>query len=277
MLTFLILPILVCGIIWIQSDPKQSFKVSTYQGWLVYLHAAKFGSILVIASYIFIELILGGFLNWIIGLIPELETRNRVTPINILSYIMISSLPTELRNPPEGSTQALYSTVEILAVSLLSVASTYSLTVLLNSLWSREEFRMFYLKRFWRKHSIFDFFILKTMQKGDFMQVTLENNKCYVGIVSQIQEPKEETTGHKHISLTPVLSGYRHSETQSIIFTNRYPKNPKRDIINYNDAIIVPIDKIISISGFDIKIFNDTADNLIITDDKPIANKPSIT
>lgn len=272
MLTFLIVPMLVCGIIWIQSDPKQSFKISTYQGWLVYLHAAKFGFFLIVFSYLAIELTLGSLIDWVARLWPSFDPEARITPVNAITKIITSSLPETLTHTEVKGLHGLHSTVEILSVSIISVFFTYLLTRLFKGLWNHEIFRIVYLESFWRKHSIFDHFILKTMQQGDFMQVSLENNKCYVGIVNKIQEPNEETTGHKHISLTPILSGYRHKETQSMIFTNRYPKDPARDNIKYNDAIIIPIDKIINISGFDFKIYNSTADNLLEKDDE----KPSL-
>lgn len=262
MLTFLLIPILICGIIWIQNDPQQSFRVSTFQGWLIYIHAAKCGFTLVLSSFIFMEIILGSAAT-LIG--KFFGTEYQLTPINIISDLIKISLPSELTNTSSISTNlyGLHAAIELVSISILSIYTTYILTkILRSSIWSKDHFRSFYLQSFWRKHSIFDYFILKTMQEKDLMQVTLENRKCYVGLVSRIQEPNEETTGHKHITLIPIISGYRHKDTLSIIFTNQYPKNPTHNKINYNDAIIIPIESISSVSGFDIDIYNQTADNL---------------
>ncbi|MDI5886053.1 hypothetical protein ACFO0O_17680 [Cobetia amphilecti] len=263
MLTFILIPILICGIIWIQNDPQQSFRVSTFQGWLIYIHAAKCGFTLVVSSFIFMEVILGSAATFLIGKIAD--TEYQFTPINIISDLIKVSLPSELTSNSGVSENlyGLYAAIELISISILSICTTYILTWILKSgIWHKNIFRTFYLHSFWEKHSIFDFFILETMQKKDWMQVTLENRKCYVGLVSRIQEPNEETTGHKHITLIPIISGYRHKDTLSIIFTNQYPKDPKHNKINYNDAIIIPIESITSVSGFDIDIYNQTADNL---------------
>lgn len=154
----------------------------------------------------------------------------------------------------------------LIAISVIAISFTYSLTFAMRAYWKSTDFRTHYLNLFWEERKILDRFIFQSLENKDLIQVTLSSRKCYVGLISKIQEPNEESTGHQHISLIPILSGYRDKDKLSLIFSNEYPKIPSRDVINYNDIVIIPTIEIVSISGFDLQIYTKTADNLSETD-----------
>lgn len=260
MLAFLLVPILVCGIIWINNDPKEYFKISTYQGWLVYLHAAKFGIIIVSVAYFLLEMILGTFTEWVVhslGFNPEYK----FSPIGVIAQLLVVSFPSTHGN--EDVSQAYSSSAVLMAMTILSISFTYGLTKSLSAYWKRIDYKRYYLESFWRERKILDYFIFQSLENADLIQVTLSSRKCYVGLISKIQEPNEESTGHQHISLIPILSGYRDKDTLSLLFSNEYPKIPSKDVINYNDVVVFPVDEIVSVSGFDPKIYSETADNIL--------------
>jgi hypothetical protein len=53
---------------------------------------------------------------------------------------------------------------------------------------------------------------------GELMQLTLKNNKVYIGFTDIIPVPKETN----YLKITPVLSGYRNSETKELVITTDY-------------------------------------------------------
>lgn len=55
MLPILIIPVLICGILWIKSHPTERSKISAYQGWVVYLYAASYGVVAVFLSWLVAE------------------------------------------------------------------------------------------------------------------------------------------------------------------------------------------------------------------------------
>lgn len=53
---------------------------------------------------------------------------------------------------------------------------------------------------------------------GELMQITLKNNKVYIGFTDIIPVPKETN----YLKITPVLSGYRESESKILKITTEY-------------------------------------------------------
>ena len=260
MLAFLLVPILVCGIIWMNNDPKEYFKISTYQGWLVYLHAAKFGIIIVSVAYFLIEMVLGSFTEWVassLGFNPEYK----FSPIGVVAQLLVASFPS--MHGSEEVNQSYGSSSVLMAMTILSILFTYCLTKGLSAYWKRVDYKRYYLESFWKERKILDYFIFQSLENGDLIQVTLSSRKCYVGLISKIQEPNEESTGHQHISLVPFLSGYRDKDTLSLLFSNEYPKIEDLKDMNYNDVVVFPVDEIVSVSGFDPVIYAQTADNIL--------------
>jgi hypothetical protein len=89
------------------------------------------------------------------------------------------------------------------------------------------------------------------------ISVTTSSGKVYVGLVVQTGEPK---TNRRVIALLPFMSGYR-TETGKVIFTTFYDeiyqeRAKERDDEESNDfRLILPTDKLVSISFFDIKVY----------------------
>jgi hypothetical protein len=58
----------------------------------------------------------------------------------------------------------------------------------------------------------------KSFEEGKLIQVTLKNNKFYIGFSDTIPEPQKTN----YLILNPVMSGYRNSETKKMIITTDY-------------------------------------------------------
>jgi hypothetical protein len=89
------------------------------------------------------------------------------------------------------------------------------------------------------------------------ISVTTSSNKVYVGLVLQTGEPR---TDRRVIALLPFMSGYR-TELGKVIFTTFYDeiyeeRAKERDDDESNDfRLILPIDKVLSVSFFDVKVY----------------------
>lgn len=57
-----------------------------------------------------------------------------------------------------------------------------------------------------------------TAKEENLIQVTLKNNKVYVGFVEYIPPPKESN----YLKIIPVISGFRKAESKELIFTTDY-------------------------------------------------------
>lgn len=90
------------------------------------------------------------------------------------------------------------------------------------------------------------------------MQITLNNNKVYIGFTDILPEPKKTN----YLKITPVMSGYRDSETKELTITTEYFKVlkiytsdcPKFDI--YDIDITLKQDEILTASIYDQNVFN---------------------
>jgi hypothetical protein len=90
-----------------------------------------------------------------------------------------------------------------------------------------------------------------------FIQITLKNNKVYVGFADTILPPKETN----YLKIVPLISGYRKSETKEVEFTTEYFKaldfykeNPSK-YNSFDMDVIVMQDEILTAQIFDWDIF----------------------
>jgi hypothetical protein len=93
----------------------------------------------------------------------------------------------------------------------------------------------------------------------DLIQITLKNEKVYVGIVKALPIPSHSN----YLRILPVYSGYRHKDTKKLEFTTQYldvyatyvqsgEVYDIRDLTN----LVIKIDEIISASKFDIEMYD---------------------
>ncbi|QLZ60518.1 hypothetical protein HV079_15780 [Citrobacter freundii] len=88
--------------------------------------------------------------------------------------------------------------------------------------------------------------------------VTLDCGKVYVGVVSRIAEPNETDAPTQEISLTPVMSGYRHKDTKRIYFINDYA-----DLADVDTNINIPRANITHSSWFNEDVHKQVDDSFV--------------
>lgn len=95
-------------------------------------------------------------------------------------------------------------------------------------------------------------------ETGELMQLTLKNNKVYIGFTDIIPVPKETN----FLKITPVMSGYRDSETKTLKITTEYfdvldiylSEEPEFDI--YDIDISIKKDEILTAGIYDQNVFD---------------------
>jgi len=93
---------------------------------------------------------------------------------------------------------------------------------------------------------------------GELMQITLKNNKVYIGFTDIIPVPKETN----YLKITPVLSGYRESESKTLKITTEYFEvldlytSEESDFDIYDIDISIKQDEILTANVYDQKVFD---------------------
>jgi hypothetical protein len=99
---------------------------------------------------------------------------------------------------------------------------------------------------------------MESFKTNTMMQITLKNNKFYIGLVTELPLPSKSN----YIRIMPMLSGYR-DEKKEMVFTTEYlgvyasyvKEGKIRDIFELKTDIIVKIDEIITANLFDMEMY----------------------
>lgn len=99
--------------------------------------------------------------------------------------------------------------------------------------------------------------LANSLARGTQVLITLSNGKVYVGVVLRAPDPASPL---KHFRLQPFMSGYRDPETGRVKFTTFYGKVLEKPDVNVASfQLVVPVDKVITASGFDLKAYREFA------------------
>jgi len=103
-----------------------------------------------------------------------------------------------------------------------------------------------------------------SVEQGFAMQITLKNNKVYVGFSETIPIPQKTN----YLTISPIISGYRNSETKELHITTDYFKvvgefikdletksDKEVDSIQLNTDVIIKQDEILSASIYDQNVY----------------------
>ena len=97
--------------------------------------------------------------------------------------------------------------------------------------------------------------LTEALRHSSQVQVTLSTQKVYVGWVTKSVDPRGQ---EQFLRLQPSLSGYRSTDTVELHFTTFYDAVLDRhdsDVRLRSYQIVIPIDKIVSASGFDLEAY----------------------
>lgn len=257
MLALLLIPILVSGYILVAGNLYHHFQLHRHDGQLLYLKVATYGTVSVVIVILFATLTKFFF--------PDFH------PIGKLALLL--NIKTIVENNKPGTWLSLISLSSVL-LSMIWIGIIYAKNFLLGFLYettNHESIRHASRMRVLRKvvtSGTLDSMLLDAIENVPKVpvMVTLSSRKVYVGVINGIQEPTENEGPNKHISIFPIMSGYRHKDTLQIEFLNTYKSTlvvhsaatanaTKQHKIKYMD-IIISVDEISHISWFDFAIFD---------------------
>jgi hypothetical protein len=260
----LLIPILVSGYILVVANLYHFYQLHKYDGQLLYLKVAAFGSFNVIVVMTIAALLKFFFPEF--HLIEQVSTSLRIKKI----------------------VDANKAEVWLVIISLCSVLSS----IVWVSLVKIKDFFMgiFYKKdthesinhasrlRVLRKTlstGSLDMMLIDCIeaQKKEPILITLQSRKVYVGIVNGILEPTEDEGANSALSIFPIMSGYRNKNDLTIEFTNAYPgyvmtvsaatSNSVKPVrLNSKMDIIFSADEISHVSWFDFELFDQVNNSL---------------
>ncbi|NAS13014.1 hypothetical protein GTQ38_13445 [Flavobacteriaceae bacterium R33] len=133
---------------------------------------------------------------------------------------------------------------------------------------------------------------LESAASGDLIQITLKNYKVYIGFTDYISPPSKTN----YFILTPVLSGYRESETKKFVITTNYQEvyreyyaesdaeelNPEvneedESVVEFPDIdIVIKQDEIITASFFDADLYSKFNPTTIIPFNNETSNSETL-
>lgn len=99
----------------------------------------------------------------------------------------------------------------------------------------------------------------QTTENENLIQVTLKNNKVYVGFVEYIPPPKESN----YLKIIPVISGFRNDKTKRIKFTTDYCnaillyQSEEEKYNTFQMDITLKQDEILSANVFDFEVYKE--------------------
>lgn len=254
MLALLILPILVSGFVVCNNHLKYFYKLNRYEGQHLYLRCAWLGLICFFASA-FTALLINSVAPSHITIVSHRICIDVIHYIATLLQVIIEGDPEKLNRV---SWYLLLSVLSFFTAYLWAFISKLFLLVKTKSL-SLTNAKI-YLMADVLKDSPLDNALFASYLHIKPIMLSLENNKVYVGIITALGEPTENEGMDQEVSLLPLMSGYRDTETQKVHFVTDYEEiyddNLEKSDDEHNDlSVIIKQDKIISSSWFNFNIY----------------------
>lgn len=261
---FAIVPILVCGFIYLNSHPRHRLQLGNYHGWLIYFHAVKFGIVIAFLSFVAFEYCLPRIIQGI-----NYIALSNIEEFNLISYIakhVLSRFYTEKQVDTEMMMYARAISLSIISIAFAFLANAFF--VMKRKL--NEDILWQSLMNAYSLHSQVDYLfccigmeyydnIEKPFVKRKLALITLDSRKVYIGIPHSMNEPNETSLVSESISFIPVYSGYRCEKCLGLKLVTDYAYLLEKDSeeeksqgkgLKRTDTIAISKNKISSISAF---------------------------
>jgi len=241
MFLFIIIPILVSGFVFINTDKKQSLKLHRFDGQYLYLKCITFGSIYVCMSSL--------ICFTLYSLVPEHLAYKGIS----LNPHIVKTLSDIIEVSKVFNKEYKEPLAWFFVISILSGILAYFFSIIRNTYFawlvgSSEKATLFLTGKLISDSPIDHIFFLSNQKELPII-ITLDNSKVYVGIVVKLAEPNESKGFNQEIAIIPIISGYRDKETHEVEFTTDY------DQVSGNFEIIIKQDKIVTASWFDFDVY----------------------
>ncbi|MGM8932469.1 hypothetical protein [Salinicola halophyticus] len=154
MLPILIFPVLICGVIWIKTNPAERAKISSYQGWVVYLYAAQYGFFALLYSWVALEFFLPIIFDF-------LRFPSGSAYIDVLSDYLVTSVSA---TSSPGDDYAASLNAKLILLSVFSIVVTYCVSNLFFWFLRRTDIYGRFLSKIYKSCSYMDYQFLTIYQ-----------------------------------------------------------------------------------------------------------------
>ncbi len=244
MLLFLIFPILVAGFFACHIHPIHSYKLHRYEGQYLYLKSAELG----IKCFAIALLTALAAHYWL----PEAISFHYFS-VNL--YLSASLTEAMKVMGAEDDTEAaklawffILSTLTFLSAFVTKAWGHISLRHRFGT-WSSKITKLYVIGELLSDSPLDDLLFKLSLQKDKYAMLTMADRKVYVGKIIDLGEPTETNGMDQDISIMPLMSGYRDTDTLKVKFETFYEE------VESDIYLSLRQDAIISATEFDFEAY----------------------
>lgn len=251
MFALLIIPLLVSGYILITTHPYHYYRLHRYDGQLLYMKSATYG------LWCFVWTILIAYaIKW-------------QWPSFHLVMLVRDQLDLKLNAP---SNERIIGWLVLLSCGSVFLAWFWGLSVrklviyrtkIINrvqgvrfSVTDDENIVMLRMRQELINDNPMDEMFFDSLVDRKPILLTLKNKKIYIGIVNALGEPNEKEGPNQHISILPIISGYRDKDTMCVVLKSEY-----KEVEDADTSIVFPLEEIAQVSWFDMGVHRQVEKN----------------
>ncbi len=249
MLALLLLPILVSGFIVCNKHLEHFYKLYRFEGQYLYLRCAWLGLIC-----FFVATFSALLFNFLVpSYISIGSSKICLDLIHCFSLLLTGVISGE----PEKLKQVSW----LLVISCFSIVVGYLWALISKAYLIFETDSLINAKLYVMGKVLSDSTLEKKLYFSFIeekpIMLSLDNNKVYVGVVTELGEPTENKGLVQEIAILPIISGYRDEKDQTVHFNTdyEYVNNDNGDD-GIDLSVIIRQDKIISLSWFNFEVYN---------------------
>ncbi|MBP2844085.1 hypothetical protein J8655_01010 [Dickeya oryzae] len=261
MFALLIIPLLISGQIIVSSPYNISYfyRLHRYDGQLLYMKSATFGSISLLLSiggayaikWAFPSLTVATWLSNVLDVSSD-KRENR-----LIAWLILLSVTTV-------AVAWVWTQISKLRINLIAWAVRRSFNEPEPHGFYVQAVRLSAIQEILSNGSLGQMFF-DSATKDKQVLVSLKSRKVYVGTVNMISEPNEKQGPSLEISISPLMSGYREKDNLRVFFSNDYEGLDDQDT-----SIIFPLSEVSHASWFDMGIHEKVDNN---RQQKPESNR----
>ena len=219
MIALLIVPLLISGFILLTKHPFHFYRLHRYTGQLLYMKAAGYGFFCVMCAAFLAVILKALFTDF--HPVMDFAKWTSFTKEDHLNRMWSWFICISLTSIAIGYLWA-YTAKAIYVVKFIkALVSDVNRKQAIVPKDIPKQLKLSVLAPLMLESPMNALFFHSMLYKKSIL-VTLDCGKVYVGVVSRIAEPNETDAPTQEISLTPVMSGYRHKDTKRIYFINDY-------------------------------------------------------
>lgn len=255
MIALLIVPLLISGFILLTKHPFHFYRLHRYTGQLLYMKAAGYGFFCVMFAAFLAVILKSLFADF--HPVMDFAKWSSFTKEDHLNRMWSWFIIISLTSIAIGYAWAYGAKVVYVVKFIKALISDVNRKQAIIPKDIPKQLKLSVLAPLMLESPLNSLFFNSMLHKRSIL-VTLECGKVYVGVVSRIAEPNETEAPTQEISLTPVMSGYRHKDIKRIYFINDYA-----NLADVDTNIIIPRSNITHSSWFNEDVHKQVDDSFV--------------